>query len=77
MGKHETTYERAARDHYPTPAWVIGALAEHVDLTDRIVWECAAGNGQMVEALKAAGAAKVYATDVASYGYPLDESISI
>jgi hypothetical protein len=73
MGKHENGYERVERDHYPTPAWVIDALAEHVDVGGKTIWECAAGGGHMVEALKAAGAAKVWATDVASYGYPLDE----
>jgi hypothetical protein len=72
MGKHETNYARVERDYYPTPPWVVDALAEHVDLTGKIIWECAAGGGQMAEALKAAGAAQVYATDVANYGYPLD-----
>jgi hypothetical protein len=74
MGKHETSYPRIDRDHYPTPAWVTSALAEHIDLRRRVIWECAAGNGQMAEALAAAGAAEVYCTDIARYGYPLDET---
>ena len=73
MGKRETSFKRVERDHYPTEAWVIEALAEHVDFTGRIVWEFATGNGQMAEALKAAGAARVYCSDIVSYGYPLDE----
>jgi hypothetical protein len=74
MGKHETSYPRVERDHYPTPSWVIDALAEHVDLEGKIIWECAAGNGQMAEALADSGAARVYCTDIARYdGYPLDE----
>jgi hypothetical protein len=74
MGKHETSYPRVERDHYPTPSWVVDALAEHVELVGKVVWECATGAGQMAEALKAAGAT-VYATDIARCGYPLDEVI--
>jgi hypothetical protein len=73
MGKHEKGYARVERDLYPTPRWVIEALAEHVDLTGRVIWEFAAGKGQMAEALKAVGAARVYCTDITDYGYPLDE----
>jgi hypothetical protein len=67
MGKHSTEYERLARDLYPTrEPWVINALAEHVTLRGRSAWECAAGTGSMVAALKVAGA-EVYATDVHDY----------
>jgi hypothetical protein len=72
VGKHEVSYPRVHRDHYPTPQWVVEALAAHVDLTGLTIWEPAAGNGRMAEALKQAGAARVYCSDVASYGYPLD-----
>jgi len=72
MGKHETSYPRVDRDHYPTPPWVVAALAEHVNLTGHDVWEPATGSGRMAEALKAAGAARVYCTDIVEYGYPLD-----
>ena len=72
MGKHETSYPRVERDHYPTPSWVVDALAEHVDLVGKVVWECAAGAGQMAEALKAAGAAKVCSTDVVERSSPRD-----
>jgi hypothetical protein len=68
MGKHETSYARVPKDFYPTPAWVVGALAEHVDLEGQRVWECACGDGRMAEALKSFGAA-VYATDIADRGY--------
>jgi hypothetical protein len=74
MGKHETSFKRVERDHYPSPAWVVDALVEHVDLTGRLIWEAATGNGQMADALKAAGAARVYCSDVANYGYQLDET---
>ena len=68
MGKHETGYARIPRDLYPTPAWVIDAPAEHVDLRNLTVWECACGDGRMSEALKLAGCARVYSTDIAD-GY--------
>jgi predicted RNA methylase len=73
MGKHETGFQRIDGDLYPTPAWVVEALAEHIDLIGKTIWECAAGRGHMVEALRAAGAARVHATDVFNHGYPLDE----
>jgi hypothetical protein len=72
MGKHETLYPRVERDHYPTPSWVVDALDEHVDFVGKVVWECAAGTGQMAEALKAAGAAKVCSNDLVERSYPLD-----
>jgi hypothetical protein len=71
VGKHEISYPRIERDLYPTPAWVIDALAEHVDLAGKIVWEPAAGDGRMVKALKVAGA-KVYCSDIVDCGYALD-----
>jgi hypothetical protein len=68
VGKHETGFARIERDFYPTPSWVVEALAEHVDLAGMHVWECACGDGRMAEALKAAGAS-VYATDIEDRGY--------
>lgn len=68
MGKHETGYARIERDFYPTPAWVIGALAEHVKFAGTHVWEPACGDGRMSEALKAAGAS-VYSSDIEDRGY--------
>jgi predicted RNA methylase len=74
VGKYEFGFMRVPKDLYPTPAWVIGALAQHIDLADKIVWECAVGTGQMSETLKAVGAARVYSTDVVDHGYSgLDE----
>jgi hypothetical protein len=69
MGKHGSEYARSIeRDHYPSPDWVVAALAEHVDLNGLLVWEPAAGNGAMVEALRCAGCARVYASDIVDYG---------
>jgi hypothetical protein len=69
MGKHETGYARVERDLYPTPAWpVTDALATYIELRGTTVWEPACGDGRMVEALRAAGCAEVYATDVVDRG---------
>ena len=66
MGKHGAEYARVERDLYPTPAWVIDALAEHVELTGMTVWEPACGDGGMARALRAHGA-NVFASDVATH----------
>lgn len=70
MGKHESGYDRIDKDFYPSPPWVIEALAEHVDLKGKGVWEPACGDGLMSVAIKAAGAAYVYSTDVVDRGFP-------
>ena len=72
MGKHETGYRRAERDLYPTPPWVVDALALHLDLHRGHIWEPACGPGRMVDALRAHGAT-VYASDVVNYGGTQDE----
>ena len=69
MGKHETGYARVPRDLYPTPAWVIAALAEHVNFQNLTVWEPACGDGRMSEALKLAGCSRVYSTDIVDRDY--------
>ena len=75
MGKHETGYARIPRDLYPTPAWVIAALAEHVDFHNLTVWEPACGDGRMSEALNLAGCSRVYSTDIVDYGYAGQDKI--
>jgi hypothetical protein len=73
MGKHETGYARVKRDHYPTPSWVIAALAEHLELRGLTVWEPACGDGRMDLALRSAGCKCVFATDIVDHGSPQDE----
>ena len=68
MGKHETGYARVERDLYPTPHWVVSALAEHVDLRGLTVWEPACGDGRMAEALRLQGCARVYTSDIVNRG---------
>jgi len=59
----ESGYERVKNDAYYTPAWCTEALLRNVEFIGT-VWEPAAGNGQMVDVLEAAGL-KVYASDIA------------
>jgi hypothetical protein len=73
MGKHERSYKRVERDLYPTPAWVIAALAEYVELHGTTAWEFACGDGRMTEALRAAGCTHVYASDIVDRGNGQDE----
>jgi hypothetical protein len=68
MGKHANGYGRIERDYYPTPAWVIEALTEHIDIKGLRILEPACGDGRMAEALKTAGA-RVYASDIEDRGY--------
>jgi predicted RNA methylase len=63
VGKHGAEYERVDRDHYPTPAWVAGALALWVPVKDKVIWEPAAGDGRLARALRSHGA-KVIGTDI-------------
>jgi hypothetical protein len=73
MGKHGTEYARVERDLYPTPSWVVDALAEHVEFAGLRVWEPACGDGRMGEALRSAGCAVVHMSDIANYGNGQDE----
>lgn len=68
MSTRTSGFERIEADYYPTPAWVIAALAEHVNLNGLSVWEPACGKGQMVSALASAGATFI-ATDLHSHGF--------
>jgi hypothetical protein len=66
MSKRDSGYERVKRDHYPTPHWVIDALAEVVPLDGKTIWEPACGSGKMAEAIRQQGGA-VTATDIHRY----------
>ena len=70
MGKHNRRkYPRAKRDHYPTrPRWPVTALAEHVPLRGKTVWEMACGNDDMTRSLLAEGCKRVFTSDVHDYG---------
>lgn len=73
MSTRTSGFERAGADFYPTPAWVVDALAEHVNLNGLSVWEPACGKGDMVRALESAGA-NFIATDLHSHGFEDQEA---
>jgi hypothetical protein len=64
MSQRNSGYERKERDSYDTPEWVTDALIPHLPIRNCVVWECAAGSGQMVAALLRAGF-DVIASDIA------------
>lgn len=71
MSVRNSEYARQPLDLYETPSWVVDCLAEHLLLGGKRVWECAAGKGKMVAALKSHGAT-VLATDIRDYGIGQD-----
>jgi len=65
VSQRNSGYARRANDNYPTPAWVTDALIPHLPIKNCVVWEPAAGSGQMVAALSSAGF-DVAASDIAN-----------
>lgn len=64
MSQRDSGYERKERDLYETPEWVTKALVRHLPRPPKVVWEPAAGNGKMLNALGVLDA-PVYGTDIA------------
>ena len=64
MSQRDSGYQRKELDAYDTPEWVTQALLPHIKGVTS-VWEPAAGAGQMVRVLEAAGL-QVTATDIAT-----------
>lgn len=69
MSQRNSGRDRIAFDLYETPAWVADALAEHVPLAHKTIWEPAAGSGKLVAALSAHGC-HVTASDITDHGCP-------
>ena len=69
MSQRVSGYIRRDLEHYPTPNWVLHALAEHLKLAGQRVWEPACGTGEMCAALLEAGVLSVVATDIKDRGY--------
>lgn len=53
MSQRDSGYERKEADFYPTPEWVTRALIPHLPRKPNVIWECAVGDGHMLEPLKA------------------------
>lgn len=73
MAQRSSGYDRIDRDAYMTPAWPTQRLCEEI-IGPRlpkgsIVWEPAAGNGQMVEALESRGLVAI-ASDISEPDRP-------
>lgn len=67
MSQRKSGFERRAADLYETrERWPVDVLAEHIDLRERHVWECACGTGLLVRHLETHGA-HVSATDIVEY----------
>jgi len=64
MAQRVSGYKRVEHDRYQTPQWVAEALCEHFDIRDRCIWEPAAGDGYLAEALRYCGASDVVRSDL-------------
>lgn len=65
MAQRGSGYKRRRADLYQTPAWVVAdGLCHHFPVAGLTVLDPCAGPGKMVRALKACGAAEVYASDI-------------
>ena len=69
MSQRVSGFERVDHDHYPAPAWVIDALAEHVDFKGKGIWEPACGAGKMCVAIEGAGASYASGSDLSDWGW--------
>lgn len=63
MSQRVSGYARQERDLYETPEWATHALIPHLPRPPQYVWEPAAGNGKMVDALGILDA-QIVATDI-------------
>lgn len=67
MSQRNSGYDRKPNDLYSTPSWVTEALLPHLPLLNgAVIWEPAAGEGAIVEVLRARlPRCDVYASDLA------------
>jgi hypothetical protein len=64
MSQRASGYERRPNEDYPTPRWVAAVIAEHLRRKRvKTVWEPAAGNGALADALVREGFTVVSTTD--------------
>lgn len=69
-----SNFDRKANELYETEAWATRALLKHFPVRAGLrVWEPAAGNHKIADALRAAGAV-VKTSDIATYDRPHDAS---
>jgi hypothetical protein len=63
MSQRASGYARRANEDYPTPAWVVGAIAVYLLKRGLRIWEPTAGNGALAKALIEEGFQVVATTD--------------
>lgn len=69
-----STMERRKNDFYPTPPEVVTALLDFLRLPkEAVIWECAAGEGDMLETIRACGYGESFGTDIL-YGFDFLEA---
>lgn len=65
-------YDERPNNLYRTEAWATDAFIRHFPMAGLSVWEPAAGEHDMADVLRAAGA-RVFTSDIAEYGRPHDQ----
>jgi hypothetical protein len=63
MSQRASGYERRPNDDYPTPAWATAAIAGYLKRHALHLWEPAAGNGALADALVDRGFGVIATTD--------------
>lgn len=67
-----SNYARRENDLYQTEPWATEALLRRFPVAGLDVWEPAAGNHLIADVLRAAGANRVWTSDIATYDRPHD-----
>lgn len=68
-----SNYARQQNDLYQTEPWATEALLRRIPyLTEKLVWEPAAGNHLLADVLRDFGGAKVVTSDIVTYDRPHD-----
>ena len=68
MTQYDSNYEREKNDYYASPPGVFAPLLRHIpSLKDDRIWECAAGEGILMNQMITAGC-RVQGTDLVDYG---------
>lgn len=68
-----SNFARRENDLYSTEAWATEALLRRFPVADLDVWEPAAGQHMLADALKAGGAYRVWTSDIVEYDRPHDQ----
>lgn len=67
MTKRPSKFKRRKNDLYETERYGTRAFTQHFPVKGMRIWECAAGNHMMADALREEGAALVFTSDIKVY----------